>query len=59
MIVKAISNQDIALLQRICFDQWHIQKCHAHFHAIEILSHPPDVEVFQKVVSELVRILRI
>jgi hypothetical protein len=54
MIVKAISNQDFALIQSICFDQWHIQKCHGQLRAIEIISHAPDPELFQKFVSELV-----
>ena len=54
MIVKALSNQDFALLQRVCFDQWHVQKCHARLHAIDISSHPPDAEIFKKFVSELV-----
>ena len=54
MIVKALSNQDFALIQQLCFDQWHLQKCHARLRALEVISHPPDLEMFQKLVDDLV-----
>ena len=54
MQVKAISNQDFGLIQRVCFDQWYLQKCHARLRALEVISHPPDIDIFQKLVGELV-----
>jgi hypothetical protein len=57
MIVKALSNADCALIQRICFDQWHIQKCHNRLRALEVVGNPPDPEVFRIFAHELVRVV--
>ena len=57
MIVKAISNQDFALVQNICVDQWYFQRCHQRLRAIEIVSRPPGVELFQRFTDELVSIV--
>ena len=54
MILRTISSAHQALLQQVCFDQWHLQKCHRCLCAIEIISSPPDLEVFGKFVFELV-----
>ena len=54
MIVKAISNADCALIGRICFDQWHIQKCHNRLRALEVLSQAPDEAVFRRFTTEMV-----
>ena len=54
MIVKAITNTHCALIQQICYDQWHLQKCYGRLRALEVISHPPDPDVFQKFVSDLV-----
>jgi hypothetical protein len=56
MIVKAISNQDFALIQRICFDQWHMRKCHARLRALEIISRPANVGLFGEFVIEIVSV---
>jgi hypothetical protein len=58
MILKNISNTHYALLQRVCYDQWHLQKCHGRLRAVEIISTPPDPETFQRLVFELVRFVR-
>ena len=54
MIVKAISDAHYALVQRVCFDQWYLQKCHGRLRAVEIISTPPDVDAFKRFVFELV-----
>ena len=54
MILKTISNAHYALLQRVCFDQWHLQKCYGRLRAVEIISSPPDQETFRRFVFELV-----
>ena len=54
MILKNISNSDYALLQRVCHDQWHLQKCYGRLRALEVISSPPDRETFGKLVFELV-----
>jgi hypothetical protein len=54
MQVIALSNQDFVLLQTLCYDQWHLQKCYARLRALEIISVPADVEIYKKLGSELV-----
>ena len=54
MILKNISNAHFALLQRLCHDQWQLQKCYARLRAINLISYPPDAESFGKLVFELV-----
>ena len=54
MIVKPLSNADCALIQRICSDQWSIQKCHNRLRALEVISHPPDEAVFRRFTLEMV-----
>ena len=55
MIVKPLSNADCALIQRICSDQWSIQKCHNRLRALEVISHPPDEAVYRRFTLEMVR----
>ena len=54
MFIKALSNQDFCLIQSVCADQWQVQKCYGRLRAIEVLSHPSDLELFEKFVRELV-----
>ena len=54
MILKTISNAHYALLQCICFDQWHLQKCYGRLCSVEIISSPLDQETFRRFVFELV-----
>jgi hypothetical protein len=56
MIVKALSTADFALIQRVLFDQWQLQKCHNRLRAIEVISHPPDIDIFRSFTLELVRL---
>lgn len=54
MIVKALTNQDVALIQRMSADQWYMRKAYARLYALEIISHPADEELFRKFVDEVV-----
>ena len=53
MILKKISNFHYALLQWVCHDQLHMQKCYWHLHALEVISTPPDRDTFSKLIFEL------
>lgn len=57
MIVKTISPEDHLLLQRLCHNQWHFQTCYSRYRALEVISAPPDTEVYKKFVYELVSCL--
>jgi hypothetical protein len=54
MIVKALTNQDVALIQRMSADQWYMRKAYARLYGLEIISHPADEELFRKFVVEVV-----